>query len=58
MGRDLNNMHHPGCCNVINLSPFAQADRDKMLIMPKLKEAEDKRKVVVTTTFWATNHRA
>jgi len=29
-----------------------------MLIMPKLKKAEDKCKAVVTATFWAANHRA
>ena len=28
-----------------------------MLIMLKVKEAEDKHKVVVAATFWAANHR-
>ena len=30
----------------------------KKLIMPKLLEAEDQHKVVVTATFWASNHHA
>ena len=29
----------------------------RMLILLNVKEVEDKHKVVVTTTLWASNHR-